>query len=207
VAGMGFQGLTAVAVDIDVTMTSSRHAQGCHMAYRIRRLLCIAFVIVLSSACRGHDSPIAGTDRPAWREAMAPPPPPLPPPTGKMIEVGDAQALHEAARHVRPGGMIDLADGVHPIARMLVIATDGVTLRGKPGRRGDVVLDGGRGDCSRIEADDAGAHGPGARRSGLADLTSLRSRNDCPDTFDDDNGALSPSLSDGPVQRGASAGL
>jgi nitrous oxidase accessory protein NosD len=60
-----------------------------------------------------------------------------------VIRVGDAEGLHEAARRVKPGGTILLADGVYPVTRAVVIATDRVTLRGESGPRQGVVLDGG----------------------------------------------------------------
>lgn len=69
--------------------------------------------------------------------------PPLPLPGGEVIEVANAEALHDAARRVRPGGTILLADGLYSMTRTLVIAADGVTVRSKSGRRSDVVLDGG----------------------------------------------------------------
>ena len=65
------------------------------------------------------------------------------PPAGGTIAVADVQTLHEAARRVRPGGTIVLANGVYRMTRTLIIATDGVTLRSRSGRPGDVVLDGG----------------------------------------------------------------
>ena len=68
--------------------------------------------------------------------------PPLPAPTGDVVEVADPTALFAAARRVRPGGTILLADGVYRLDRTLVLATDGVTLRGKSGRRDRVILDG-----------------------------------------------------------------
>ncbi len=68
--------------------------------------------------------------------------PPLPVPTGEIIGVSDVTGLFEAARRVRPGGTILLADGLYPMTRTLVLANDGVTLRGRSGRRERVVLDG-----------------------------------------------------------------
>ena len=58
--------------------------------------------------------------------------------------MSNAEALHEAARRVRPGGTIALANGVYPMNRTLVIATDGVTLR--RGRGGPVM------SCSTVAA-------------------------------------------------------
>ena len=69
--------------------------------------------------------------------------PPLPPPTGEVIRVGDVDELHAAARRVKPGGTILLADGVYPVTRTVVISTDRVTLRSESGQRHRVVLDGG----------------------------------------------------------------
>jgi lysophospholipase L1-like esterase len=61
----------------------------------------------------------------------------------EVIEVANVDALHQAAGRIRPGGTIVLANGVYKMSRTLVIATDRVTVRGKSGRPGDVVLDGG----------------------------------------------------------------
>lgn len=69
--------------------------------------------------------------------------PPLPPPTGDVIRVKDVEGLHAAARNVKPGGTILLADGVYPVTRTVVVATDRVTLRGESSDRRKVVLDGG----------------------------------------------------------------
>lgn len=68
--------------------------------------------------------------------------PSLPAPTGDVVEAADANALIEAARRVRPGGTILLVDGVYLLTRPLVLATDGITLRGKSGLRDRVALDG-----------------------------------------------------------------
>ena len=90
------------------------------------------------------------TQRPADRPSRVslvkvwyPKAPPLGSPAGEVIKVATADALLAAARRVRPGGTILLADGVYPMTRTLVIATNGVTLRSSSGRRGHVVLDGG----------------------------------------------------------------
>ena len=87
--------------------------------------------------------PAGGPSRGSLVKAWYPKAPPLGSPTGEVIKVATADALFAAARRVRPGGTILLADGVYPMTRTLVIATNGVTLRGSSGRRGRVVLDGG----------------------------------------------------------------
>jgi hypothetical protein len=69
--------------------------------------------------------------------------PPLPEPEGEVIRVSDVEGLREALDRVGEGGTILLADGSYPIDRTLILATDGVTLRGASGRRERVVLDGG----------------------------------------------------------------
>jgi len=73
--------------------------------------------------------------------------PPLPKPKEPIVRVGTAAALYEAAETCKPGTTILLADGVYPLDRPLVIATDRVGLRGASGRREKVILDrgGGRG--------------------------------------------------------------
>ena len=71
----------------------------------------------------------------------------------EVIRVGDVEELHAATRRVKPGGTILLADGVYPVTRTVVIATDRVTLRGESGQRGNVVLDGGGGEVAVFLAD------------------------------------------------------
>src|SRR5262249_33724026 len=66
----------------------------------------------------------------------------LPPPPGEVLEANDPDTLHRAAARARRDGTILLADGVYPMTRTLVIATDGVTLRSKSGHRERVILDG-----------------------------------------------------------------
>lgn len=67
---------------------------------------------------------------------------PLPPPSGEVLEANDPETLHRAAGRVRRGGTILLADGIYPMTRTLVIATDGVTLRSRSGHRDRVILEG-----------------------------------------------------------------
>ena len=94
-------------------------------------LMAYAEVLEALAAPRPAAGPAAEVpDRPWFPQA-----PPLPPPTGEVIRVGDVDGLHEAARRVKPGGTILLADGVYPMTRTVVIATDGVTLRGESGQR------------------------------------------------------------------------
>ena len=64
-------------------------------------------------------------------------------PGGRSDPGRGRRGLHAATRRVKPGGTILLADGVYPVTRTVVIATDRVTLRGESGRRERVVLDGG----------------------------------------------------------------
>lgn len=109
--------------------------------YGLRNYLVLmkyAEVLEALAAPRPHDSnPQSAFDRPWYPRAR-----PLPPPTGEVLEANDPETLTRAAARVRPGGTILLADGVYPMTRTLVIATDGVTLRGKSGHRERVILDG-----------------------------------------------------------------
>ena len=65
-----------------------------------------------------------------------PPAPRLPPPSGQVIRVATVEQLFEAARNVRPGGTILVADGHYMMPRYFELSTDGVTLRGASGDRG-----------------------------------------------------------------------
>ena len=82
------------------------------------------------------------TSRPSLVKAWYPKPTSLAPPSGAVIRVASVDAFFSAARRVRPGGTILLADGAYPMPRTLVISTNGVTLRSSSGRRGHVILDG-----------------------------------------------------------------
>ncbi len=79
---------------------------------------------------------------PAW-PAWLPVPPPLDPPPVPAVAVGDVDALFSAVEQAKAGATILVAPGVYPLPRKLVIRTDGVALRGRTGKPGDVVLDGG----------------------------------------------------------------
>jgi len=68
--------------------------------------------------------------------------PRLPPPAGEVIRVSNVTQLYDAAARVSPGGTIALAAGRYVLPRTLEIRRDGVTLRGEPGDRDRVVLDG-----------------------------------------------------------------
>ncbi|HHK41032.1 MAG TPA: hypothetical protein ENJ50_01330, partial [Planctomycetaceae bacterium] len=70
------------------------------------------------------------------------PAPPLPAPAGQVIRVATVDELFQAAKDVRPGGTILLADGHYMMPRYLDLHTDAVTLRSESGRRDRVVLDG-----------------------------------------------------------------
>jgi hypothetical protein len=118
----------------------SDEALKCH-GYGLRTYLVLmkyAEVLEALSSSRPTGGGAAVPPERAWY----PKAPPLPTPAGEVLEASDVNGLFEAARRVRPGGTIMLADGVYPMTRTLVLATDGVTLRGRPGRRERVVLDG-----------------------------------------------------------------
>lgn len=68
--------------------------------------------------------------------------PKLTPPEGEVMRVSTVDELFQAARDVRPGGTILVADGHYMMPRYFEIRTDGVTLRGESGDRGKVILDG-----------------------------------------------------------------
>ena len=81
-------------------------------------------------------------DLPAWiPERRAPR---LPSPKSDVIRVTSVAALFQAAKDVRPGGTIAVADGHYMMPRYFEIQTDNVTLRGESGERANVILDGAR---------------------------------------------------------------
>lgn len=120
----------------------SREALRSH-GYNLRNFLVLlgyAEVLEALDAPRpAGDDPTAGVPHRPW----FPQAPPLPPPAGGVIRVADVDGLREATRRVEPRGTILLADGIYPVTEALVIAADGVTLRGESGDRRRVVLDGG----------------------------------------------------------------
>jgi len=71
-----------------------------------------------------------------------PTPPPLPPPTGQVLKVSTVEELFQAAKDVRPGGTILVADGHYMMPRYFGLDTDNVTLRSESGQRDKVILDG-----------------------------------------------------------------
>lgn len=68
--------------------------------------------------------------------------PALPEPAGQVIKVSNVSELFNAAKAVKPGGTILLADGRYKMPRYFEIETDNVTLRGASGDRHKVILDG-----------------------------------------------------------------
>ena len=78
-----------------------------------------------------------------WLAATAGPPrqpwfpkaPPLPKPAGEVIRAATVEELFRAAKDVKPGGTILLADGHYPLPQFLELHTDNVTLRSESGRR------------------------------------------------------------------------
>ena len=78
------------------------------------------------------------------QQAWFPKAPPLPKPRGDVIRVTTVDQLFQAARDVKPGGTILLADGHYMMPRYFDLRTDNVTIRGASGRREKVVLDGAR---------------------------------------------------------------
>lgn len=119
----------------------SDEALRCH-GYNLRNALVLqAYAKVIEALEDPPVVPSAVADVPT--RAWYPQAPPLPAPAGEVIRVADTRELDEAVRRVKPGGTILLSDGVYPIDRTVVVATDGVTVRGASGQRDRVVLDGG----------------------------------------------------------------
>ena len=120
----------------------SVEALRCH-GYDLRSyLVLMKYSEVIDLLSRPH--PAETQSRGSLVKAWYPKPTPLGPPSGEVIRVASVDAFFSAARRVRPGGTILLADGVYAMPRTLVISTNGVTLRSSSGRRGHVVLDGRR---------------------------------------------------------------
>ncbi len=84
---------------------------------------------------------LAAADGPP-RQPWFPQAPPLPRPAGEVIRAATVAELFRAAKDVRPGGTILLADGHYPLPHFLELHTDDVTLRSESGRRDSVVIDG-----------------------------------------------------------------
>src|SRR5208282_3510398 len=85
---------------------------------------------------------LAAADGPP-RQPWFPEAPPLPRSAGEVIRAATVAELFRAAKDVRPGGTILLADGHYSLPRFLELHTDDVTLRSESGRRDSVVIDGG----------------------------------------------------------------
>jgi lysophospholipase L1-like esterase len=110
--------------------------------YNLRNYLTLlAYAEVIEALDRPRPASVPGDQLP--HQPWFPVAPPLPPPTGQVIRAGTIEEIHEAARRVKPGGTILLADGVYPVERTILITTDDVTLRGESGDRRRAVLDGG----------------------------------------------------------------
>ncbi|MGA2032749.1 MAG: right-handed parallel beta-helix repeat-containing protein [Thermoguttaceae bacterium] len=67
--------------------------------------------------------------------------PPLAKPTGEVIRATTVAELFKAAKDVKPGGTILLADGHYPLPQYLDLHTDNITLRSESGQRDKVVID------------------------------------------------------------------
>jgi hypothetical protein len=86
---------------------------------------------------------LAAADGPP-RQPWFPKAPPLAKPAGKALRAASVAELFQAAKEVRPGGTILLADGHYSLPRTLDLHTDNITLRGESGRPEQVVIDGAR---------------------------------------------------------------
>jgi parallel beta-helix repeat protein len=68
--------------------------------------------------------------------------PPLSKPQGQVIRVETTEQLFQAAREIKPGGTILLAEGHYLMPRFFCLSTDDVVLRGASGDRTKVIIDG-----------------------------------------------------------------
>ncbi len=62
-------------------------------------------------------------------------------PDAPTIDVDNQADLIAQAYNAAPGTIIRIAPGIYNMSSYLHIIHDGITLRGQPGRRGDVILD------------------------------------------------------------------
>ncbi len=103
-----------------------------------------------AGACAFHrgaaPSDAAGSGSPDATDAavIAPACPPLPDP-GATVSVADVTALYNAVASAAPGSVIELADGTYDVSGsgVLLIDTDGITLRSLSHDASKVILDGG----------------------------------------------------------------
>ncbi len=95
-------------------------------------------LLVLPATILGGDTP--HPPMPDW----LPKAPPLEPPPDDAIRVSTVDELFRAAKEVKPGGTILLADGHYMMPRYFALSTDNVTLRSRSGDRDKVILDGAR---------------------------------------------------------------
>jgi hypothetical protein len=100
-----------------------------------RLLFCLAALAMLMSAARAAELNDL-IDQPWFPKA-----PPLPKPTGSVAKVKTAAELYKAARDLKPGGTILVADGTYRMSVRLVLRGDNVALRGESGDRPKVILD------------------------------------------------------------------
>jgi hypothetical protein len=75
-------------------------------------------------------------------ESWFPKAPALPKASGQVIQVTTVDELFQAAKDVKVGGTISVADGRYLMPRYFAITTDNVTLRGGSGDRHKVIIDG-----------------------------------------------------------------
>jgi len=67
--------------------------------------------------------------------------PPLTPPTGQVIEVSNEADLRNTASSAGPSTTIIVSQGVYNLQDYLDVTSNGVTIRGASGNRGEVILD------------------------------------------------------------------
>lgn len=123
---------------------------------------------VLSNEVRAADSPAKPTTpaRPLPpKQSWFPQAPPLAPPVGQVVRVSSVDELFDAAKSVRPGGTIMVADGHYMMPRYFAITTDDVTLRSESGDRHAVIIDGANSRHGELVGI------TGCKRVTIADLT------------------------------------
>ncbi len=97
------------------------------------------YITAIITLCLGMSTRVIDA---APDEQWFPKAPALLKPSGQVIRAKTVEDLFQAAKDVRPGGTILVADGHYMMPRYFALTTDNVTLRSESGNRQKVVLDG-----------------------------------------------------------------
>jgi hypothetical protein len=107
------------------------------------RIACALIAIATMMTATARQAIAADVDiRALINQSWLPKAPALAKPTGQIIKVANVDQLFEAAKQIKPGGTILLADGKYMMPRFFAITTDRVTMRSASGDRTKVIIDG-----------------------------------------------------------------